>query len=543
MAYAILRTAKLKSFGEIGGSLSHNYRTRHTPNADATRTPDNSHSVPTAHGVMEAIKAHLPKKVRTNAVLAIEYLITASPDADVFKDPVKEKDFFDRSIEWLKKRHGADQVIATSIHRDETTPHLVAYIVPLDQKGKLNCREFLGGKAKLSKMQTDFHNEVKHLGLERGLEGSKAEHTTIQDFYSKIQQPTTPLQTPELKKIGPDEQPKSPFYNTKYEHGVRVLDAVYNDINQQLNGIKGQQDKQFFDLQKKLVMETHRADSAQKAHERSVRTTEKLQEKIEKLQEDLKHVIEYKAFFPKEFADLARQIGAAVVAHKQQLEQEKRRDQQEKEQVAAVRKHQEQADFESRVHDARRKHIERDIARLDSLLWGSTTEAEKIAHTSLQSHIRDLKSRDPVALMNSCSVEERESYFFPLVAQVFRAKTAADFKSSLDECIKLFEIMRLSDFKDVDPAATLKVCAAVDGILDTRLLAFGASHYKQVSEFKEVLYDCERQMQGRMIPELVRDAGQKAEIADHTRQLAEYNKNNSHINQKDKPKNDNDFSL
>ncbi|WP_171496447.1 plasmid recombination protein, partial [Acinetobacter sp. TUM15372] len=75
------------------------------------------------------------------------------------------------------------------IHRDETTPHLVAYVVPIDLEGKLNAREFLGGRSKLSKMQTDFDNEVKHLGLERGLEGSKAEHTTIKDFYAEIQKP------------------------------------------------------------------------------------------------------------------------------------------------------------------------------------------------------------------------------------------------------------------------------------------------------------------------------------------------------------------
>ncbi|WP_171496452.1 plasmid recombination protein, partial [Acinetobacter sp. TUM15372] len=71
----------------------------------------------------------------------------------------------------------------------ETTPHLVAYVVPIDLEGKLNAREFLGGRSKLSKMQTDFYNEVTHLGLERGLEGSKAEHTTIKDFYAEIQKP------------------------------------------------------------------------------------------------------------------------------------------------------------------------------------------------------------------------------------------------------------------------------------------------------------------------------------------------------------------
>ncbi len=34
MNYAILRTAKLKTMGNIGGSLAHNYRTIETPNAD-----------------------------------------------------------------------------------------------------------------------------------------------------------------------------------------------------------------------------------------------------------------------------------------------------------------------------------------------------------------------------------------------------------------------------------------------------------------------------------------------------------------------------
>ena len=79
MAYAILRAEKLKSFGEIGGSLSHNYRTRHTPNADPTRTPDNTHSSPASFSVMNAIKDRLPEKIRKNAVLCIEYLITGSP--------------------------------------------------------------------------------------------------------------------------------------------------------------------------------------------------------------------------------------------------------------------------------------------------------------------------------------------------------------------------------------------------------------------------------------------------------------------------------
>jgi hypothetical protein len=97
MAYAILRTAKLKSFGEIGGSLSHNYRTRPTPNADPTRTPDNSHSVSKSYLVMDGIKQRLPDKVRSNAVLCLEYLITASPEWSGWQNQ-KERTFLkDRS--------------------------------------------------------------------------------------------------------------------------------------------------------------------------------------------------------------------------------------------------------------------------------------------------------------------------------------------------------------------------------------------------------------------------------------------------------------
>ena len=70
---------------------------------------------------------------------------------------------------WLKDKHGSENVVGLSIHRDETTPHLVAYVVPIDEKGNLNARHFLGGRNKLSQIQTDFAEHVKGLGLKRGL--------------------------------------------------------------------------------------------------------------------------------------------------------------------------------------------------------------------------------------------------------------------------------------------------------------------------------------------------------------------------------------
>ena len=164
MNYAILRTAKLKTMGNIGGSLAHSYRTIETPNADPNLTPKNHHTVATPEAVKQAIKDRLPEKRRADAVLCIEYLITASPEWEGWETS-KEAEFFKRSSLWLIDKHGEENIAGMSIHRDISTPHLVAYVVPIDQKGKLNCKDFLGGRAKLSKMQTDFANTVADLGI------------------------------------------------------------------------------------------------------------------------------------------------------------------------------------------------------------------------------------------------------------------------------------------------------------------------------------------------------------------------------------------
>lgn len=138
MSFLIFRTKKLKSFGEISGSLSHNYRTRETPNANPQETPKNEHSHQSADDVLCGIKDRIPQKVRKNGVLCIETLMTASPEWQGWHNASKEAALFEKSKAWLVEKFGAENVIATSIHQDETTPHLLAYIVPLDpQTNKL----------------------------------------------------------------------------------------------------------------------------------------------------------------------------------------------------------------------------------------------------------------------------------------------------------------------------------------------------------------------------------------------------------------------
>lgn len=143
-----------------------------------------------AYPVITAIKGLLPEKRRADAVLCIEYLVTASPEA--FKRHGGLLDdlgggYFTDALAWLRKRHGVENVISSTVHLDESTPHLVAYVVPRTKDGRLSCRDFLGGPSKLREMQDSFYAScgITH-GLERGVRGSKAKHEEIAAFYTAL---------------------------------------------------------------------------------------------------------------------------------------------------------------------------------------------------------------------------------------------------------------------------------------------------------------------------------------------------------------------
>ncbi|EDD8421184.1 plasmid recombination enzyme [Salmonella enterica subsp. enterica serovar Saintpaul] len=189
-AYAIMRAKKLNSMGTVAAALQHCYRERETPNADASRTPDNEHrAAKSTNEAMGRLREMLPEKRRKDAVLAVEYVMTASPDWWKSASQEQQAAFFDQAQGWLAAKYGADRIITASIHRDETTPHLSAFVVPLTQDGRLSAKEFIGGRDKMRADQTSFAEAVRDLGLERGIEGSKARHTRIQAFYEALERP------------------------------------------------------------------------------------------------------------------------------------------------------------------------------------------------------------------------------------------------------------------------------------------------------------------------------------------------------------------
>lgn len=121
---------------------------------------------------MQDIQAEIDQagaKTRSNSVVALDAIYTAS--GDFFKDKSTEEcnQFFRDCLQFHQRRFG--HVVSALIHYDETTPHLHILSVPLTQDGRLSAREIVGNRANLSRMQTEFFEQVgKEYGLERGVQ-------------------------------------------------------------------------------------------------------------------------------------------------------------------------------------------------------------------------------------------------------------------------------------------------------------------------------------------------------------------------------------
>ncbi|HHP6957729.1 MobV family relaxase [Acinetobacter haemolyticus] len=508
MSYAILRTEKLKTIGNIAASLSHNYRNRPTPNADPYRTVNNEHDLKTAGQVMDGIKNRLPEKTRSNAVLCVEYLITMSPDWSGLGTE-KEADFFKRSVEWLKQRHGAENVISTSIHRDETTPHLVAYVVPIDLEGKLNAREFLGGRAKLSKMQTDFHNEVKNLGLERGLEGSKAEHTTIREFYAEIQKPDDKkylIQKPPLKTVTYNESTIHALdgKSLKDEKIQKYFGSLFDEQHEyyQKQSLKAQEA-----LSVKLSEQIIKTEKEAEAHRNAVKQIKKLEKKIDKMLDEFSQIIEFKQLFPNDYKEIEQSLKDRIQDHKNQLIRKREEDARfeaqlraHREQLAKEQERQQAIEFRKVLENDRRTQIEADRAHLWDKVGECTTEPEKLAYNAIQSKLEGVirEGANYTALLDN---NEPTTNPYAEILRLMNDRGVYDFKKKLEIILNQCADSKSKDYDDTFRSwgtrpsyydnfdSSAKYIVAIQSIIDDQVQEGGVWAYEKANEVKRALSD------------------------------------------------------
>lgn len=135
---------------------------------------------------MQDIQAEIDRagaKTRSNSVIALDAIYTAS--RDFFKDKSTEEcdRYFQDCLQFHQKKFG--HVISAIVHYDETTPHMHILSVPLTQDGRLSAREIVGNRTNLSRMQTEFFEQVgRNYGLERGMQmdgQEKRQHISAQE--------------------------------------------------------------------------------------------------------------------------------------------------------------------------------------------------------------------------------------------------------------------------------------------------------------------------------------------------------------------------
>lgn len=200
--FAIYRHEKLKTSAAIGKSARHMTREAPTPNADPARAHLNRVLIGTddpaadAEALIPALGARDEQgklRRRSNSVLAIEVLLSASPEWWEIATPEQQQEWVDRTTEWLIAEYGRENIAHLRIHADERSPHITGFVVPLDENGHLNARAWIGGADRCAQQQTDYAQAVEHLGLRRGIEGSTAKHEAVRRHYAQIQQPVAKL--------------------------------------------------------------------------------------------------------------------------------------------------------------------------------------------------------------------------------------------------------------------------------------------------------------------------------------------------------------
>lgn len=169
--FCIMRTEKRKRT-DLGGIQRENTRTateynnRVNPGMDVFNVTlkESSNWLQDIDNEIRAAGA----KSRSNSVLALDTIYTASPEFFQGKANAENDKFFQDCLKFHESRFG--HIISAVVHYDETTPHLHVISVPLTKDGRLSARDVIGNKAKMSKTQDQFFEQVgRGYGLERGV--------------------------------------------------------------------------------------------------------------------------------------------------------------------------------------------------------------------------------------------------------------------------------------------------------------------------------------------------------------------------------------
>jgi hypothetical protein len=285
IAKEVCRIEKIKSTGSLGAVYEHNLRLKDVVNADETRTSYNIELTDRPPGktfvdIFHEKIANSPwyqdgkHKVAKNAIYAAEFMLTFGSEAT---DQINIDAWAKDNYRWLCENFGGkDNVISAVLHVDEHTPHIHAIVIPMDEKEKLNYRKYLGGsKYRLSEIQDSYHEQVGELHqLQRGIKGSKATHTDIDNFYSLVNETVAPITLPEPEQ-------KTGFFK-KGETAIEYQERI-TPIVQHAHSVSVAKEKENERLKQKIADIEHLQEGVVPAdlYAETLQTNQMLEQKLE----------------------------------------------------------------------------------------------------------------------------------------------------------------------------------------------------------------------------------------------------------------------
>ena len=194
-------------------------------NADPTRTHLNRVLVEYPDGVhgRDGAIAHrlntagIRRKITHDQVRVVRVVLSGThEDMMNIQEKGKLDEWCNDSIQWLQATFGKDNVVAAHLHMDEKTPHIHATVVPIvtgerrkakkeqaDGKRKYRkktnsvrlCADDLFNRQTLIAYHDNYARVMTKYGLQRGVRGSEARHTTTMQYYRDLKKKNETLET------------------------------------------------------------------------------------------------------------------------------------------------------------------------------------------------------------------------------------------------------------------------------------------------------------------------------------------------------------
>jgi|UniRef100_UPI0040299B87 predicted nucleic acid-binding Zn-ribbon protein len=223
MGYAVLHMEKTS--GTDSAMSAHIERTIRPKNADESRTHLNRELIKFPDGVenrTQAIQhrldtAGLTRKIGNNQVRAIRILLTGThDDMERITNEGRLDEWCNDNMKYLADTFGKKNIVSAVLHMDEQTPHIHATLVPIvkgERKRKKKeeqvkkryrkkptdtirlCADDIMTRLKLKSYQDTYAIAMAKYELRRGIDGSKAKHISIRQYYRDLMQQTEQLQT------------------------------------------------------------------------------------------------------------------------------------------------------------------------------------------------------------------------------------------------------------------------------------------------------------------------------------------------------------